>query len=279
MSFTYSPDIVKEFENADVYYDHRIYHCPPPTLVNLHTHDMFEMLYFIRGEASYYVNGKFYPLRPHDLILTRPAHAHQIFLDENTPYERYLLQFTERMLPPALVSALSSDKDLINMGNVPLLLAQFSRIDTSCDKLSADILDALFPSLICEVLSNFMIENHPPTAESLTVHPTLERALAYIDRHLPHIASIDELCRELYVTKGHLHHLFVTHLQSTPKKYITEKRLFRAKRELRQGKMPTAVYQECGFADYTSFYRNYKSFFGYAPSEEKFVNPVKNMIS
>lgn len=274
----YALDTVKEYENADVYYDHRIYQHPPAALVNLHTHDMFEMLYFIRGDASYYVNGRSYTLRPHDLILTRPAHPHQIFLNEHTPYERYLLQFTERTAPPALLAALCSDKDIINMSDVPLLHALFSRLDTYCDKLDADVLRSLFPSTICELLSNFVIEDQPPTAQDLTVHPTLERALAYIDRHLPHITSIEDLCRELYVTKGHLHHLFVTHLQTTPKKYITEKRLFRAKRELRQGKTPTTVYQECGFTDYTSFYRNYKRFFGYPPSEEQLADPI-NIIS
>ena len=276
---TYALDTVGEFENADVYYDHRIYHRPPSSLVNLHTHDMFEMLYFVRGGASYYVNGKSYSLRPHDLILTRPAHPHQIFLNEELPYERYLIQFTERTVPPALLPLLSSDKDIINMSDVPLLSAQFLRIDTYCDKLDKGILHALFPSLICEVLSNFVIEDEPPTAQHLTVHPTLERALSHIDNHLASILSIEDLCRELYVTRGHLHHLFVTHLQTTPKKYITEKRLFRAKRELRQGKTPTAVYQECGFADYTSFYRNYKTFFGYPPSEEQVSDPIHNVIS
>ena len=279
MTSTYSLDTVKEFENEDIHYDHRVYHRPPPSLVNLHTHDTFEMLYFIRGNASYYVNGKFYPLRPHDLILTPPAHPHQIFLDEETPYERYLLQFQERTVSSALLTALLSDKDIINMTDVPLLRATFERIDTYCERLSAEILDALFPSLICEVVSNFIIEDQPPTAENLTVHPKLERALAYIDNHLPHITSIEQLCRELYLTKGHLHHLFVTHLQTTPKKYITEKRLFRAKRELRQGKTPTTVYQECGFADYTSFYRNYKSFFGYPPSREILTDPKREILS
>lgn len=275
----YALDTVKEYENTDVYYDHRIYHRPPSSLVNLHTHDMFEMLYFIRGDASYYVNGRSYALRPHDLILTRPAHPHQIFLNEQTPYERYLLQFTERTVPLALQAALVSDKDVINMSDVPLLFATFSRLDTYCDELNTDILHALFPATICEVLSNFILGDQRPIAEHLTFLPTLERALAHIDRQLPHIRSIEELCRELYITRGHLHHLFVTHLQTTPKRYITEKRLLRAKHELRQGKPPTTVYQECGFADYTSFYRNYKRLFGYAPSEEQFADPSHSIIS
>ena len=274
----YTSDTIKEFEDADVYYDHRIYHSPPSSLVDLHTHDMFEMLYFIRGEASYYVNGRCYTLRPHDLILTRPAHPHQIFLGEQTPYERYLLQFTERTVPSALRSALASDKDIINMSDVPLLFATFSRLDTYCDELDADILHALFPATVCEVLSNFILGDQRTVSEHLTVRSTLERALAYIDNHLSHIDSIESLCRELYITRGHLHHLFVTHLQTTPKRYITEKRLLRAKRELRQGKPPTAVYAECGFTDYTSFYRNYKRLFGHAPSEELSSDPI-NVIS
>lgn len=276
----FSLDIVKEFENDDVLFDHRIMHQPPPSLICLHTHDIFEILFFVRGNISYYINGRIYPLKPHDLIITRPAQPHQIILNENTEYERYLLQFNERILPPPLLARLASDKDLINMKDIPLIHELYLRMDTYCDRLDAEMLGHLFPALVQEVLCNFLITAESTDApDSMTVHPTLNRALAYIDRNLRFITSIDAMCRELYITKSHLHHLFIEHLQTTPKRYITEKRLFRAKRELHQGKPPTVVSQECGFADYTSFYRNYKNYFGYAPSEEQLSYPRREILS
>ena len=276
----YSLDIIREFSNADILYDHRVFHFPPPSLIALHTHECYELLYFVRGNVSCDINGDFYRLRPHDLVLTRPSQPHQIVLDENTDYERYLLQFSKHLLPEALLERLPADKHIINTEALPLIYQTFQRMDAYCEKLDNDVLCHLFPALVCELIANFLMDERPEALPDIsTAHPTLDRALSYIDQNLQSPLTVEHLCRELYVTKGHLHHLFLKHLQTTPRRYIVEKRLFRAKRELRQGKLPTLVAQECGFADYTSFYRNYKFFFGYAPSEEKFIDPIEDVIS
>ena len=276
----YSLDIVHEFSNQDLLYDHRIFHFPPPSLIALHTHECYELLYFVHGNVSYYIDGHFYRLRPHDLILTRPSQPHQIVLDENTEYERYLLQFNERIVPSALLSRLPRDKHIISTEDVPLIFQSFQRTDAYCAKLDVAVLDHLFSALVCEILSNILMDERPDDlSDTLTAHPTLDRALSYIDQNLHHSLTVEHLCRELYVTKGHLHHLFLKHLKTTPRRYIVEKRLFRARRELRQGKPPMLVAQECGFSDYTSFYRNYKFVFGYPPSEETSIDPIENILS
>ena len=57
-------------------------------------------------------------------------------------------------------------------------------------------------------------------------------------------------------------------LMKTPKKYITEKRLLYAQNQIKKGRRPTDVSVECGFDDYTTFYRNYCAEFGRPPSAE-----------
>ena len=54
----------------------------------------------------------------------------------------------------------------------------------------------------------------------------------------------------------------------SPKQYIISKRLAKARKMIRRGERPTAVSAECGFGDYTTFFRNYKKYFGYSPSLE-----------
>jgi transcriptional regulator GlxA family with amidase domain len=46
------------------------------------------------------------------------------------------------------------------------------------------------------------------------------------------------------------------------------------------GERPMAVSEKCGFGDYTTFYRAYRQFFGYAPSShtaELESRPNENM--
>jgi AraC-like DNA-binding protein len=93
-------------------------------------------------------------------------------------------------------------------------------------------------------------------------------AIAYIEEHLTTLTGLDEICRGLYITKSHLHHLFTEHLQITPKKFIVSKRLALAQREICSGGRPTEVCRRCGFADYSSFWRAYTAHYGRRPSEK-----------
>ena len=89
----------------------------------------------------------------------------------------------------------------------------------------------------------------------------------YIEKNLLTLNDIEEIAKELYITKSHLHHLFIKHLKMPPKKYITIKRLTIAKRELYSGAKATDVCAKCGFADYSAFYRAYKKQFGHSPAD------------
>jgi hypothetical protein len=65
----------------------------------------------------------------------------------------------------------------------------------------------------------------------------------------------------------HLHHLFMEQMSTTPKRYIMEKRLQFAKRELLRGIKATEVAAKCGFTDYSAFFRAYKKQFGHSPAQ------------
>ena len=52
-----------------------------------------------------------------------------------------------------------------------------------------------------------------------------------------------------------------------------------ARRLIRRGRRPTDVFTECGFNDYATFFRNYKSYFGYAPSEECEKSALLDILS
>lgn len=59
-----------------------------------------------------------------------------------------------------------------------------------------------------------------------------------------------------------------TNLKLRLKNTFLEKRLIMAQNMLIMGNKPTKVYEECGFNDYTAFYKNYIKFFGRSPSKE-----------
>ena len=51
--------------------------------------------------------------------------------------------------------------------------------------------------------------------------------------------------------------------------YISMQRIAMAKKLISQGGSASKIYSECGFNDYSSFYRAFVKNFGYSPKEEK----------
>jgi AraC-like DNA-binding protein len=93
------------------------------------------------------------------------------------------------------------------------------------------------------------------------------------------LQGLDEICNELFITKSHLHHLFMEQMGVSPKKYVMEKRLELAHRELTLGAKATEIYAACGFADYSSFFRAYKKHFGHSPAQTPKTDCVRISFS
>ena len=234
-----------------------------------HSHEICELLFIKRGDMSYTVDGRRYMLRANNLVFSRPFDIHSIDVEGEEDYERYNILFDEKLLPFDLYEKLPKKLDVISFDGNQSVINLFDKMDFYCDKLSGAELGRMLTHLTEEVFFNILIESATACADAYTQTNTLVcAAIAYIEEHLLTVGSIDEICRELYITKSHLHHLFMKHLQISPKKYITAKRLALAKREIHSGGKPTEVCAACGFSDYSAFWRAYTSHFGCKPSEK-----------
>ena len=59
----------------------------------MHTHDFYEIYYFVSGECTYLVEGTLYNLKPGDIMIMRPLEAHKCIVNSsNTPYERIIIE-------------------------------------------------------------------------------------------------------------------------------------------------------------------------------------------
>ena len=106
------------------------------------------------------------------------------------------------------------------------------------------------------------------TVKNSGAHVEKDRAAAvikYINRHLSDDLSLKSLAERFYLSKTHLNRLFKQSTGTTVWDYIIVKRLFLARKLINAGESPSIVYTQCGFQDYTTFYRAYKQHFGVCP--------------
>ncbi len=245
-----------------------------------HTHDVCELLFLKKGNPEYLVEGKAYRLSKNTLIISRPGDRHAIHFEETGPYERYNILYDERKLPFDLYGTIPAKLDIINFDGNSLVCELFKKADYYSEHFEGEKLGRLMSSLVEEIFFNISIavkDIDVSDYSAVSANPLISSALAYIEKNLTANITIESICNELYITKSHLHHLFVSHLKISPKKYILSKRLGLARRAIRSGRKPIEACMQSGFSDYSTFYRDYKNFFGHCPSEELNFKPDKNV--
>ena len=96
----------------------------------------------------------------------------------------------------------------------------------------------------------------------------LSRITEYITEHLSGDLTVTALAQKLNLSESCISHLFKREMGIPVHQYITQRRLVYAQSLLLTGKRPTKIYTDCGYKDYSSFYKAYCLYFGYPPSCE-----------
>ena len=245
-----------------------------------HIHDIYELIYLKKGDVSYMVEGKVYKPVKNCLLLTRPLENHVITFNSPLSYERYNILFDAGNLSSDILSELSADTVMLNFESNTLVSELFKKMDYYCHSFDGDKLKAILMHLTEEVLYNCVLTaRHTDQSAVYTTNPVIQAFLTYVDQNINTSLSVDTICNKLFISKSHLHHLFMKHLRLTPQKYILSKKMATAQRELRSGRKATDVYTDCGFTEYSTFFRAYKKYFGHAPSEEIKTDIVRKIQS
>lgn len=235
---------------------------------SVHAHSLYELIYFVRGDAYHVIEDRRYRLLRGDLVIVRPGRFHDIRFESMQEYERYNLLFDAEALGLSKADEVSGRFEVVSLSERPMTGAIFEKMEMYRVSMPEDEFVTAVGHLLFELLYDLSLIPAEEGRASLSVNPLLSRALGYIRDHLFTVKDVAEVARAMYVTESYLFRLFRRELKTGPKRYITEKRLLAARSLIRRGRRPSEVYLECGFGDYTGFFRSYKAFFGHSPSKE-----------
>ena len=246
-------------------------HTPPK--LQMHMHNYYEILYITHGHGSYLVENTAYPASPGDMFITRPGEIHTITFDNNDKYVRYFIQF---------------NKELLADTGIDLLYMLDRRPAGQHNKLSADTVsryrlgeffDLIEPYIVNRVpesdilVKTYIIQMLVRINSALREYNDLtinhdKRTIQikeYIENNLSHPLSLDELSEHFFMNKYHMCHMFKNDTGLSVLEYINTRRISRAQNLFNQGHSLTALCFECGFNDYSSFYKTVKKLTGIPP--------------
>lgn len=248
--------------------------------VSLHHHDFYECYYFVSGEVTYIIEGKAYHLVPGDIILINTKELHQpIINNHKIPYERLVLWINKAYLvglctESADLKRCFEDEDRKNVLKVNLEIQQtlYSTLLKLIDLMNYNGMgkDLLYRAYITEfliTLNNFMFYAKDKMITGIEPNNLTENIIQYINTHLDESILIDDLAEKFYLSKFHLLREFKKQSGTTIHKYILQKRLIHAKELILEGLPIIQVYEQCGFGDYSNFFRAFKNEYGITPKE------------
>lgn len=272
--------IISRYSDDQIKYNHLIWQTPDEEHFPMHTHDVLEVIFLKSGNISAVVGTKTYKLRPNSVVIFRPYLQHGITINGAEAYERYDIVFDENALTPDICKKIPRDLEVIDFSGNRYIGDLFGKLDYYYKNFGSEDYKILISNLIEELVMNLSIISDDNYNNGLSeLNPVVQRALNYIEANYTQAITVADICDELFITKSHLHHLFVDHLGVSPKRYINTRRLTRAQKLIRMGERPNDIYTACGFLDYATFFRNYKSLFGHTPKEEKDIEIERTINS
>lgn len=258
------------------------YREPRPDLVEVHHHDFYEVYFFLGGKVEYWVEGRVFPLEPADLLLINPMELHRPILhSESSLYDRIVLWIDKTYLENLSAgrditlnrcfdNSLPTHTNLIRLTSaqkqsITLRLEELVRESYSNEYGSSLMADGILLQFLVE-LNRIALQSDVDDAKSES-SPLVVRVLSYINEHYQEELTLEGIASHFYVSKYHLSHEFRGAAGCGVYRYIILKRLLVARQMLMNGRAPVEVCADCGFRDYTNFYRAFKSEYGVSPRE------------
>jgi len=251
-----------------------------------HYHDFHKILYLRRGRIGYGIEGRQYRLRAGDIVLVRAGELHRPDLAETAEYERLILYIS-----PEFGREMSGGADLLACFDTARLPSRQLRIPALAPAAESPLIADLrqIARAMAAALSEPAADSYTPLWNRLKVtellislnrrvsrreglfvtdseNPLITHCLDYIDAHLcEETLSVDAIAASAFVSRSYLMHRFKAETGRTIGDFITERRLYTARRLMAEGAGVTQACYESGFKNYAAFYYAFRKKYGRAP--------------
>ena len=250
--------------------------------VALHHHDFYEIYFFVSGKVTYNIESRNYTLQPGDILLISPMELHQpVFSQEQGNYERYVVwinkTFLSRLDMPGQDLSRCFDTERPEHSNLLrpdatkreylIFLLSILLQEVRSGEYASDMAAMALLAQILVYINRLAIQGEHPVDNKSESDSVVYRVLSYINENYNEDLNLDMLANKFFISKYHLSREFNRLVGTSVYRYIIQKRLVMAKQLMSTGISSTAVYQHCGFGDYSNFYRAFKSEYQISPKE------------
>lgn len=247
-----------------------------------HFHDQMDIVLTMSDGGYFYVRNKVYPITRGSLFILNPDDLHRSCPQNNSLYQFYSVRFYIEDIggfttPEFDILGCFRNHEQFNHhiqlsgDQLDHLLRLINKMEYYLnDDCSAYGKQVFIRTLLAETLVyiNFLYDVParplPLDREDIS---QLQPVIAYVNEHISEELSLDILARQLFISKYYLSHRFKDVMGFTLSEYIIQRRLYNAKRLLRQGCSVTLAGESSGFNSNAHFIRTFVKFAGISPKQ------------
>ncbi|NLP14587.1 MAG: AraC family transcriptional regulator [Clostridium sp.] len=250
--------------------------------VDYHSHDFYEVYFFISGYVTYYIEGKAYKLKPGDIILVNNKEIHKLVIGDGALYERVVI-----WIDPDYISRLCTDStdlfmcfeyssqrkynllrpDIESLSYLRSIVTKLEKAHNSM-AFGSEVLKNVYLNELIVYLNRAYLETSEEEIEAdIENNPQISEIIRYINLNIDEELSLDKLATNFFISKYHLLREFKKCTGYTIHNYIQKKRLIMARVLLKEGSKIMDAAMNCGFGNYSSFSRAFKKEYGMSPRE------------
>ena len=221
-----------------------------------HYHKEYALGVTLRGIQQYNLDGSFQSSYKNGVMLFNPEQPHDGKAHDSTGID-YVMLYIE----PKLFSQILGKKDLVYFSS-PIVYD--SRIEQKILSLSNAILTGKDEALCSELLSSL--------ADSLTQTNLyvsykkddilIRKSKEMIHYNLENVLKLDDICKELNMSKFQFIRLFKANTGISPYQYFLNCKVELAKKLIEKNRDVYSAVAECGFFDLTHLNKYFKSTYG-----------------
>jgi len=249
-----------------------------------HYHSFHKCLIVLEGKIKYEVEGREYNLGGGDIIWVPSYDAHKVEVSDEVPYKRVVVYLSKEF-----VTLLSKrlDKAITQMGETRIYSKKLSEIDldTLSNLFSYKKANQSDPSSVFDKSLNAIIDfinwmnyyfeaiyNIKDTDELLKTNlkgkqEWMMKTMTYIKENLTEELRIDDIAKQVYLSKYYFMRKFKEFLGISIHQYIIQQRLIHSRYLMKKGLSLTDISYQSGFRDYSTFARGFKKTYGLSPRE------------
>ena len=243
--------------------------------IEFHAHDFLELYLFLDGSVTYYIEDQVYDLCPGDLLIIPPGRMHRpVIANERAAYERMVLWVELDYIARIDSAAGELQAALRGIGangyRVPLRGADLIFAASLFRRIVKMERGGVFTSSAIRLYLKDAFEAYSLVEkEARGETAVIPQVIRYLTEHFREPLRLDDLAARFFISKSYLNRHFKAYTNATVYAYLMALRITHARRMLREGATAAEAGRECGFSDYSTFYKAFKAQTGITPQEFK----------